>query len=208
MQLQLNKKAYTYIEILISLIIVSIIMGYILNVLMILYKINLRINTMNSLSSQVVYMQGYLRQLFTEAKADSINCTPQNIDVNNDGEQDVLLVQFTTLPPTSKDYAVAWVKNIRINGGARQYSAIYVLEHNGVTFVPVVTLTQRDFNLLNFNVSCSNVIENAVTGRTYRSITFSGTAESTVLQKDVLIRGGNGALISDLPILVDVLIKN
>ncbi len=210
-KLRSKLKAVTLIEVIITLAIVALVFSSLIGVIILFYKANVLVNTYVQLDSEAVYVRGYLDSVLKNALADSIDCTFQSIDLNQDGINDDVLIRFKTILRENKLFIIGVLNQLENpTYTKRVYRKLILAELDEDTGAYSVrsALTSPLINITQTNIQCSDVVE--LPGQEYkvRTITFDIQFETTVQEKDVFPGGSSSPLVREIWLTIPILVTN
>ena len=203
-------KGMTFIEVLISLMIVTMIIMTTVDIIFTIYKANILVSAMLGIDSEATYVKGMLESMLGGALPNSLDCTvTTNQDFNGDNINDDKLIGFSTLD--NRQYYVVRLRNLQ---NPQMSTTIYnplVLvgfDPNTNTYQLLNMLTSPIINVREYKVRCSNLIDVPEKGYQIRSVNIDFTFDSTLKQNNVFGKGDNTPIVGDYKTIVSKAVIN
>lgn len=173
-------KAYTFIEVLISMVILSSLFFLLIQTILTLYKSNQFVSTLNSVTLQVTNAEHILDRLLISTDPKSVECNIGNIDLNGDGNQDDQLVKFKTVF-NNVEYLLVYEHDVvipyRINATYNRL-ALYKLNPTTNAYEMFLVLTDPAVSFNNITADCSPVTEDKLQSVYFTTVTLRGSVDS------------------------------
>ncbi len=207
-------KAYTLIEVLISITILSALFLVLGQTILTIYKANQYISTLNTINTESSIALHIIKKVLISASPESVKCDPPapggKQDINNDGQNDKFLLKFRTVDGKN-EYLLVLHKNevVPYSMGNMHYNKLVLYKYNNEhhRFEEYVSLTNPDVTFNNIDVECSSLTNDTISNISFVSVTFRGSLDS--LNKYLFIPKLNGQhIVKDYPIYTNVLIQN
>jgi len=174
-------QAFTYIEVLISLSVISFLFIVLIQTILAIYKSNQYISTVNKSLSETHYFTTLISNLIVSSQPASIDCTREFADFNSDGNADVTLVTFTTVFDQN-EYKIVLLRTMQIpfkRNATYNALGLYRLNTTNNDYELLAVLTNPTVNIKQVTVTCSNLIEDRRQNAYIRSVTLQGKLDST-----------------------------
>ena len=209
-----NIKAYTLIEVLISITILSALFLVLGQTILTIYKANQYISTLNTINTESSIALHIIKKVLISASPESVECNPSAPDgiqdINNDGQNDKFLLKFRTVDGKNEFLLVLHQNEVvPYSMGNMHYNklVLYKYNDNHNKFEEYVSLTNPDVTFNQINVECSPLTNDTLSNISFISVTFNGSLDS--LNKYLFIPKLNGQhIIKSYPFYTNVLIQN
>lgn len=151
--------AYTFIEVLISISILSSLFLLLMHVILSLYRANQYITTLNNVTIQASQMHHILEKLLVSAEPRSVECHPSlpHSDMNGDGHSDIGLLKFSTIYNEQK-YLLVQERNVPVpyrNNESYTLLSLYKYNKNTNKYERFIILFDPVINVKNVQIQCN-----------------------------------------------------
>lgn len=206
-------KGYTFIEVLVSITILSSLFLLLMQVILSLYKSNQYITTLNAVTIQDAQIEHILKKMLISADPKSIDCSPNltDEDMNGDGHIDKKLVEFKTIYNQTR-YLLVEELNAQVPYKLNEtYNrlALYKYNDSSHSYEKFITLTDPVVDINNLTVNCTPLpaVEDKLQNVWFTTITLNMTFDS--IQTYLFIPGlMNTKIVTNYPFFMSTLIIN